>query len=117
MTANDRYSDEKVLLEESGDGYTAYCSPDANCDVLVSGDVIAEGVLDRGDVPFSFDINFERHPFKGEVTHLEAELQEQFDEQFNERVDSVFEKIDGADDPIEVIKELEPNDIDADRNA
>lgn len=112
MTATDRYSDEKVLLEESDDGYTAYCGPDTNGDVLVQGDVIAEGVLDKGESPFHFDIHFERHPFKGEVTHLEAELQERFPEQFDQRVDSVFEKIDGADDPLEAIKQLDPDGID-----
>lgn len=117
------WDEDKILLVEDGDEYTAYLSPDAGGEVFVgdnqvsvdtAGDSYSYGsTLDRHGAPFNFDIVFhDRYPREGEVEPVAEEIGERFREKFDEIVMDVYNVIDESDDPLHTImNELTAEDI------
>lgn len=82
---------EKLMLALEGDGWRAIASPD----VSSSGN--------RHGSPFAFVT-------VGDAPSNEV-LGDEFADEFESRVDAVWEMIEGSDDPLDAIMDLEPDDL------
>lgn len=111
--ARQNWDENRIVLQESGDGYTAWCSPDARGSVYLGETEVGDRrALDQNGAPFPFDIVFhDALPGQGTVTELEKELGEAFSDQFDGKVDDVYETIEESDDPIATIMDLDPDDL------
>lgn len=90
-----RLDDGKITLAAEGDGWRAICHPDIT---------MSEG-RDRGGAPFGFK-TVGNPPSDDEVGSM-------FKERFDAKVDAVFDLIEGSDDPLQEILDLEPEDLEA----
>lgn len=114
------YDENKVVLTEQGEyeGFTirAYASPDSEGRTWIDG-----GDTEIGDVntrerfgsPFPVDIVIEEniYPQEGEIEAIREQLGTAFEEQFDGKVDQVFEQIEDSDDPLETILQMDGSSI------
>jgi len=115
MDHKDRLNgDEKVVIEVEYDDLTAYCSPDCSGDVYVDGEKVGD-IPSRdftGAAPFRVDLVYhEAYPTKGEVRERLPQIEQECAEQFDARVDAVYDLISDSDDPLDTIMELEADDL------
>jgi len=102
-------ADETILMTIEDDSFTAYCGPEASGRIYV--DDYQVGSIDgarSGTAPFDVDIVFHNTlPNEGTVEDMVPELEEEFVEQFDARVESVREKVFSADDPFQEIMDMD----------
>jgi hypothetical protein len=126
MTFNpsESYGDDRVLLtvkgEYAGHEVQAYCSPNSDGELYFSdGEMVNEDAelptfyQMKNGAPFDFDVVLvnDVYPQEGEIEELAEALGSAFNEGFHERVDDVFQLIEGSDDPLDAIKDLDPDDV------
>lgn len=113
------YNDTKVLMEISGEYHgtdlTAYCGADTEGRTfLLSGDLDLETEVGKKfGAPFPPDIviHDDRHPRPEEMKKIRDELGTEFDIQFSDTVDNIYNEIKDSDDPVETILGMEADDI------
>jgi hypothetical protein len=121
MTFNpsDSYGVNKIVLavegEYAGHQVEAYCSPDSEGKLYsINGGVFSEDAFcdKRNGAPFDFDVVFVGDGAENMNTDAVAEeLGDAFDEEFSGKVDAVYDIIEGNDDPLETIKEMNADDL------
>ncbi len=120
---SDGYDEDNVTLGAEGDcvGYEvkAFCSPDSDGQLYFSdGSTVSNEDVNPfhnnlNGAPFTFDVVLvnDVYPQEGDVDKIAEELGEKFNKQFSNKVDSIFNEIKDADDPIETILEMEPDEL------
>lgn len=109
------YSDDKICLGVEGYfqdySVTAFCSPDSEGRTFIDGDQQIGDVTinDTYGAPFPVDVVIHDpiYPQKGEIEKIREEVGEDFANQFEGKVDSVFEKIKDADSASDIIEDIE----------
>lgn len=128
----EEYGDDKIVLTSEGvyEGHEleAYCSPDTDGeDYDADGNVVTEKPsnsnhpvhLPTGDwsnstfgAPFPVDIVFTaKIPNPETVVEIRDQLGQEFNQDFHERCEEVYSIIDEADDPLQEIMDMEPDEV------
>lgn len=115
MTFNpsEEYGDEKICLKVEGElqgrSLKAFCSPDSKGSTYFDdGTKVGGAVTDQHGAPFKVDIVLYEsvYPNHGEMANIRDEVGDLIRAQFDGKIDNTFDKISGADDPIEAIENL-----------
>lgn len=91
---SDDLDDSKVLLTIEEDEWNGVCHPDIESEPLVSN---------KHGAPFNWRTS-------GDPPAAE-EVGERFGQEFEAKVDAVYELIDESDEPLDAILDLEPDDL------
>lgn len=106
--------DEKLVIEVEYDDLTAYCGPECRGEVYVDDEQIGHApTMGRDSVaPFKVDLVFhDAHPTKGEVKERLPQIEQECREEFDRKVDEVYERINESDEPLDAIMDLGPEDL------
>lgn len=114
----DSYDENRVCLTVTGEvqgfNVTAYSCPDAIGRTFIDGGETEIGDVSKSEryrAPFSVDVVIEDniYPQEGEIESLRKELGEDFSNQFDQKLDNVFDKLSDDDDPIEALDGVDDN--------
>lgn len=108
--------DEKLVIEVEYDDLTAYCGPECRGEVYVDdeqiGHVPHSAHSQVASPPFKVDIVYhDVHPTKGEVEERYPQIAQECSEEFDRKVDEVYERINESDEPLDAIMDLGPEDL------
>jgi hypothetical protein len=113
------YGDNRVLLTVEGYfqdySVTAFSCPDAEGRTFIDSDKEIGDVhhTEKYGAPFAVDVVIHDpiYPQEGEVEAIRDELGTEFQEQFDGKIDNVFEQLKDSEDPFEDIKNMETDDL------
>ena len=115
---SDDYDSDKLCLcvegEFQGRSLKAFCSPDSEGNTYFEDGTKAGGpVEDQHGAPFKVDIVLYEsvYPNHGEMANIRDEVGDLIQAQFDGKIDNIFDKISGADDPFEAIMDTSAEEL------
>lgn len=120
MTFNpsDDYGDGKICLtvegEYQGRSISAYCSPDSEGQTyFADGEVVGNPIIEQHGAPFQVDIvlHGDVYPELDEMRNIRDEIGDVIAAQFEEKTNTIFDKLEDADDSFEAIMEIDADDL------